>query len=170
MTFKTTIEEFENNPIWGTHFPVPKEVAEQFQHNDRRVLIRINEHPEIHVAIMPGGERGWFINATKQLRQKLGLKIGDEVSLQIRTDDSKYGIALPEEMEELLQVDEEGSRVFHTLTIGKQRSLLYIVGQPKTSGTRLKKALMILDYLKEVNGNLDFKEMHAFMKERKGEY
>lgn len=170
MQFTSTIENFTDDPIWGTHFPIPTEIAEKFKENDRRVLLSINNLPEIHCALMPSGNGTWFINATKELRKKLQLNIGDQVTLQIRVDDSKYGMALPEELAELFQIEEEGNRVFHTLTLGKQRALLYQIGKPKNTGTRLKKALMIIDYLKSVNGNLDFKELNVFMKERKGEY
>jgi len=73
-------------------------------------------------------------------------------------------------MLELLQIDDEGNKLFHELTPGKQRSLLFIIGKPKNSDTRLRKALMTIDYLKEANGKLDFKELQTFYKDRKGEY
>lgn len=171
MKFKTTIEKFAHNPTWGHHFPVPTEYAEPFlQGEDRRILLKINDNPEIHCALMPGGDNTWFITATAELRKKLSLSLGEEVTLHIRKDESKYGIALPAEMKEILETDDEGSRVFHGLTPGKQRSLLYITGKPKTSNTRIKKALMVIDYLKSVNGNLDFKELNEFFKLRKNDY
>lgn len=42
---------------------------------------------------------------------------------------------MPEELEELLHQDEEGNRLFHALTPGKQRTLLYYIGAPKTADT-----------------------------------
>jgi uncharacterized protein YdeI (YjbR/CyaY-like superfamily) len=77
---------------------------------------------------------------------------------------------MPEEMLELLQIDNDGNKIFPDLTPGKQRSLLFIIGKPKNSDTRLRKALITIDYLKSVNGKLDFKELHAFYKDRKGDY
>ena len=84
--------------------------------------------------------------------------------VQLQKDNSKYGIHLPEEMEELLLIDEEGSAFFHQLTPGKQRSLLHIIGKPKSSAIRLKKAVVVLDYLKTNNGKLDFKMLNMAFK------
>ena len=68
-------------------------------------------------------------------------------------------------MEELLAQDEHGSKVFHDLTPGRQRSLLHLVGKPKSEAIRIKKAITILEYLKSVNGVLDFKELNLAFKQ-----
>jgi len=67
-------------------------------------------------------------------------------------------------MEELLLQDEDGNKVFHRLTPGKQRSLLHIIAKPKSENIRIKKAVAILEYLKSVNGKLDFKELNLAIK------
>ncbi|MBK8504974.1 MAG: hypothetical protein IPL46_23810 [Saprospiraceae bacterium] len=38
---------------------------------------------------------------------------------------------MPEELGELLQMDDKANDLFHALTAGKQRNLLFIVGKPK---------------------------------------
>ena len=96
--------------------------------------------------------------------KKVGVIIGSEIEVILKPDESKYGIPLPEEMEELLKMDEEANHIFHTLTKGKQRSLLYIIGKPKNTDSRLNKAVLITRYLKLVNGKLDFKEMTEYLK------
>ena len=68
-------------------------------------------------------------------------------------------------MKELLLLDPEAEHVFHKLTIGKQRSLLYVIGQPKTSEARLKKAIVITEYLKLTGGKLDFKDLNEAFKQ-----
>ena len=65
----------------------------------------------------------------------------------------------------LLLVDEGGSHFFHQLTAGKQRSLLHVIGKPKSSAIRLKKAVIVLDFLKINNGKLDFKLLNIAFKE-----
>ena len=170
MKFKTTLEKFESN-LWGYHIPVPNEIVEKFiQGDNKRIVLKINEGGEVQCAFMPDGNGGWFINVNKELRKKLNLKVGQEVNAEIQKDESKYGLPMPEEMLELLQIDDEGNKIFHELTPGKQRSLLFIIGKPKNSDTRLRKALMTIDYLKEANGKLDFKELNTFFKDRKEDY
>ena len=170
MKFTGKLKKFTDNSLWGHHLPIPADIAEIFVKGDRRVLLHINGHPPVHCALTSGGDGTWFITASKDLCKRLKLEPGDAVNLEIEKDESKYGIALPPEIAELWELDLPGKEVFHSLTPGKQRSLLYIIGKPKSSDTRLRKALMITDYLKSVNGNLDFKEMNAFMKEKKSEY
>ncbi len=55
-------------------------------------------------------------------------------------------------------------RIFHTLTLGKQRTLLHLIGKPKSGEVRLRKAIAVINYLKEVNGRLDFKELNLAIK------
>jgi len=170
MQFKTTLEKFESQ-LWNYHVPVPNDIANEFLGGEnRRVVLTINDSTEIQCALMPDGKAGWFININKKLREKLGLSIGQEINAELRKDVSKYGMPMPEEMLELLQIDDEGEKLFHALTPGKQRSLLFIIGKPKNSDTRLRKALMTIDYLKEVKGKLNFKELNTFYKNRKTDY
>jgi len=107
---------------------------------------------------------GYWLVINKKIRTKLKLDVGSSVDVMIQADTSKYGMPMPEEMEELLIQDPEGNEIFHKLTPGKQRSLLYIIGKIKSSDIRLRKAVAILEYLKMVNGNLDFPEMNEFIK------
>jgi uncharacterized protein YdeI (YjbR/CyaY-like superfamily) len=71
---------------------------------------------------------------------------------------------MPEELEELLLQDPEGDMYFHELTPGKQRNLIYMVSKPKGVDTRIKKALVIVQHLKEVKGQLDFKMLNEAYK------
>ena len=99
-----------------------------------------------------------------QLQKKLSLSVGDEVQVSIVPDKSKYGLPMPEELQAIFDMDAEGDKVFHTLTPGKQRTLLHLVGKPKSSEIRIKKAMVVVDYLKEVNGKLDFKQLNEAFK------
>ena len=71
---------------------------------------------------------------------------------------------LPDELKTAWDLDEDGHRVFHSLTMGKQRTLIHMVGKFKSADKRIEKSLVILEYLKSVNGNLDFKELNIAFK------
>lgn len=163
MQFTSILAKFEGN-LWGHHIIVPDEIFQVFADTDKRVVCKLNNLKEIQCALMPKGDGQYFINLNKELRKKLGINVGEEVRVEIRKDESEYGMPMPEEMQELLNLDDEGNHYFHQLTRGKQRSLLHIIGKPKTSNTRLKKAVVIIDYLKEVEGKLDFKELQLAFK------
>jgi len=164
MKFKSRLDDF-NSDLWGHHFTVPDEIAEQYiDGNNRRVICTINNELEYQCAIMPDKKRGYFINVNKEIRTKLKIKVGDQCNLALKKDDSKYGLPVPEEFIELLKQDPEGEKLFHSLTIGKQRSLIYIIAKPKRAETRLTKAVVILEFLKENNGALDYKMLNEAFK------
>lgn len=165
MQFKATLSKFDS-PLWGFHIKVPAEISAALVAKDqKRLICTLNEVVTFHCALMPHGSGVYFINLNKETRSKLGLTIGGTVDALLKVDESKYGLPLPEEMEELLLQDPEGDALFQALTPGKQRSLLYIVGKPKRSETRLKKAVVVIEHLKVNKGKIDFKRLNQDMKE-----
>lgn len=164
MKYSTTLEHFNDSPLWGYHMPISHEFAEQFiDGNDRRVLCTINGQVTIQAALMPN-PMGYFIMTNKKLISKLGLQVGSGVELLIEKDTSEYGLDMPDELRELLNQDDEGSEYFHALTKGKQRSLIYIVAKVKNTNSRLNKSLAIVHHLKEFQGKLDFKVLNQTIK------
>lgn len=164
-SYKTQVSQYDST-LWSVYIPVPTDIAESFlESKTKRVVCTINNSLSLHCAILSMGNGNYYMLLNKDNRKKLKLNIGDAIDIIIEPDTSQYGIALPEEMKELLFLDQEGSEVFHKLTPGKQRSLLFLVGKPKNSETRLKKAVVILDYLKMTGGKLDFKELNEAFKQ-----
>lgn len=151
--------------VWGVGFEVPQAVVEKYRGKEtKRVVCTINKEYTFQCALMPLGEGRYFINFNAAARKKLKAAVGDEVSVELVPDESKYGLPMPEAFEALLQMDEDVDRIFHALTPGKQRNLLHIMGLPKSSEVRIKKAVVVAEYLKEVNGKLDFKELNLAFK------
>lgn len=162
--FTAVLEKF-NSTLWGHHLSVPDAVAQIFVANDtKRVVCTLNETVEFQAALMPKGDGSWFININKTLRDKLALKIGTPVRVSLRKDDSEYGLPMPEELAELLLQDTEGNQIFHALTPGKQRTLLYIVGSVKSPDLRLNRAIVVVEHLKENSGKINFKQLYAQLK------
>ena len=162
--FKGIIESLKST-VWGHAVLVDPKVQAYFKKKEiTRFIATVNDSDPFHCAFIPNGKGSAYILLNKELRKKHRLQEGDEVNMTVKEDESKYGMALPEELEELFYQDPEGSEVFHTLTPGKQRSLLFMVGKPKSSKTRLKKALTIIDYLKYTGGKLDYKELNEAFK------
>lgn len=163
MQFTSILEKFDGN-LWGHHIIVPDENYQHFAKTDKRVICKINDLVEFHCALMPKGDGQYFINLNKEIRKKLGVNIGEKVTVNLRKDESEYGMPMPEELQGLLLIDDEGNHYFQQLTKGKQRTLIHLVGKMKHTDTRLKKAVVIVDYLKEVEGKLDFKELNMAFK------
>ena len=168
-SFTGRIERFDTD-LWHFHICIPDAIAQPFlKAGKKRVICTLNGKDEFQCALMPKGDGQYFININKERRKKHQLKLGDTVALQIREDNSKYGLPMPEELGELLKIDDEGNQFFHALTAGKQRTLIHMAGSPKRTETRLNKALVIVDYLKSTSGKLNFKELNQAFKESRRE-
>ncbi len=164
VKFNTTLSRFDSK-LWGHHISVPDDVSQHFLDKDaKRFVCTFNDTVSFQCALMPKGNGSYFINVNKEVRTKLHLRVGMEVAVELKKDESKYGLPMPEEFEELLYQDPEGNELFHALTPGKQRNLLYIVGKPKNTETRLKKAIVVIEHLKVNQGKIDFKRLNEDMK------
>ncbi len=151
--FKT---ELTKSPVdSGWHFLViSKAITAKFgfEGKFKRVVCTINGGESFQCALLPWGEM-FYIIVNKKKRDALGIVAGDTVDVLLEKDESKYGLPMPEELEEVLKQDTEGDRLFHELTQGKQRSLLYLLAQPKDIDVRIHQALLVVEHLKE-NGKI----------------
>lgn len=165
MEFEGQIDNFNNDNVYGHHVVVPEDVVEFFAKKKiKRFICTLQGKHSFPCAIMP--KKGiFFIQVNARVRKICRLKIGSKVQVKLEPDESKYGMPMPEEMDELLKIDDEANKLFHALTKGKQRSLLYIIGKPKSSQLRINKAIVITDHLKRMNGKLDFKILNQDFRE-----
>jgi uncharacterized protein YdeI (YjbR/CyaY-like superfamily) len=74
---------------------------------------------------------------------------------------------MPEEIRAVLDQDPEGDRLFHALSPGKQRSLLYQAGQKTDVDLRIHRALAIVEHLKENDGQVIFDKLAYELKRPK---
>ena len=163
-SFTAKLDLEKNSLGWDFTIAVPQEIATKFIDSDRRVICSINDIISWHCALMPDGSGGFFIMINKENRKKLNAADQTELFISLEKDTSKYGMAVPDFFEELCYQDPEADAFFHKLTPGKQRSLLHVIGKPKSEEKQLEKALIIFDYLKKSNGELDFKALNEEFK------
>ena len=127
----------------------------------RRVVCTINDAEAFQCALLPWGDLFYIIVNQKK---RLGIVAGDIVRVRLVRDQSKYGLPMPEEFREVLNQDPEGDRLFHGLTAGKQRSILYQLSKPKDIDVRIHQALLIVDHLKENDGRIVDKLLYEELK------
>ncbi len=152
--FKTTLTKSPVESGW--HFLiVSKEITGKFgfEGKFKRVVCSINGSEGFQCALLPWGE-GFYIIVNKKKRDALGIVAGDTVDVVLEKDESKYGLPMPEEFEEVLKQDPDGDRLFHGLTAGKQRSILYLLSRSKDIDTRIHHALIVVEHLKENDGKI----------------
>lgn len=164
MKLKVPILKFESD-LWSYYVAIPKAIGNKFiEGDDRRVICTIENGRPIHSALMSKGDV-YSIYVKKDFLKKHALAEGDEVEVTLQKDRSEYGMPIPESFQVLLDQDMEGSRYFHQLSKGKQRSLIHIVGKVKNVDSQLAKGLAIMHHLKEAQGELDFKRLNVLIKE-----
>lgn len=163
--FTAALDRLDSN-LWGYYLPVPKDIADTIsqEQKDRRVVCMLNNKLSFQCALMPRGDGTYFIMVNKSNRDKLKLELGMAVEVSLKKDESEYGLPMPDEMAEVLVSDPEGDELFHNLTPGKQRNLLYIVNKVKNSDLRIHKALVIVEHLKQQQGSIDFKLLYEQLK------
>jgi len=142
--FETTLQASHNVLI-------PLEIATPFiSNNHKRVIVQIQYQEtsvQYHAALQKRKDR-YFVMLSKKYQKQVGIFPNDYFQIQLFEDTSKYGVAMPEEFQAVLQSDYEASEIFESLTDGKKRSLIYYILGFKNSQTRIDKALIITENLK----------------------
>jgi hypothetical protein len=164
--FETRMENL-NSKLWGLHIQVPQAIADVFiADGSKRVLCTLQETETFACALIPKGDGSWIITVNKKRRDKLRLKEGTPVTVALVSDESKYGLPMPEELEAVLETDEEGNKHFQALTPGKQRNIIYFVSNVKSPDIRIRRALTIMEHLKKHDGQIIFKALNEELKQK----
>ncbi len=161
--------EFETELVMSTtgsgwHFLlVTKDIVTKlgFEGKYKRVICSMNGEESFQCALLPWGELFYIIVSKKK---RLGLVAGDIVKVLLVKDVSKYGLPMPEEFEEVLKQDPDGDAMFHALTAGKQRSMLYLLSHAKDIDVRIHQALLIINHLKANGGKIVDKLLYQELK------
>jgi len=163
--FVASLDKFEEG-LYLYHVKVPTEVYEKFAAEKiKRVVVTYNGGDPVHNAFLSSGQANYYLKLSKDTMKKQRLNFGDDLSVVVVEDTSRYGVPMPEEMEELLIQDLEGEAVFHALTPGKIRSLLFKINGLKSVDKRIEKSIIVLEHLKANEGKLDWKMLNEAWKE-----
>lgn len=165
MKFTSQLSKEEDSDIYHWLFSVPKEIAGSFiEGADRRVVCTVNGKQKYHCAIHSFGGNGYRIMLNRQRCKKLGLVRGETINVELEKDRSEYGVPMSAELREVLDQNTEADTVFHALTKGAQRTLIYWSDNVKSSDIKIRRAIVMTDHLVNQKGKLDFKLMNVEMK------
>ena len=167
FSFDGVVEIMPSN-VWGHIVIVPQEISDEFlAKKAKRLVITINEKLTFHGALMPSANGYHFIMLSADKRKKLGVVANQPVEVQIKEDNSKYGMEMPEEFQAVLDSDPEADEIFHALTPGKMRSLMYLATTVKNTDKRIRRSLIILEHIKVNKGTIDHKKLNQELKVNK---
>ncbi|MDX5348661.1 MAG: YdeI/OmpD-associated family protein [Hymenobacteraceae bacterium] len=160
VEYRTHIRRLEQ--LMNVHFvEVFPEIIEKMGGKMKmRLLCTINEQLTFQCGLVALGNGSAYITINNQRMKKMKLRQGDEVQVKLEKDESKYGMEVPEELEELLKQDAEGLRRFELLPPGKQRYIIHYVSGVKNSQKRIDRAILLIENLKRLpEGKEEFREM-----------
>lgn len=153
---------------FGWHFlTFPAKAVAKLEFEDkksRRVVCAINGGHTFQCALLPWTKGGFCIVVNKKIRDKLGISHGDKVEVELVKDESKYGLPMPKELKEVLRQDREGNKLFHDLTPGKQRTMLYYIAKTKNVDRRIHMSLILTEHLKKNDGKIIFSKLTEELK------
>lgn len=164
VKFESTLETTDGTSVWHILRVEREKVAHfGFPGNLRRVLCSLNGCAPFNCALFPS-KGDYFLTLGKKLRARLHIVAGDTVTVELQKDESKYGMPVPEEFEEVLRQDPEGRHLFDGLSPGDQRLMLKLVVFVKDVDRRIARSLTGLALLKLAGGSFDYHTQHDAMR------
>jgi len=165
VILKARLEKLGGDYVWHI-VRVPRKIAVRLgiRGNTRRVVCTLNDAESFQCGLMPDGNGEFFISLSKKLRDKLRVAEGDEIAVELRKDESKYGLPMPEELAEVMHQDSEGDRLFHALKPGNQRLVIRMIDAVTDIDKRIHRALVTMKYLKKTDGKFVYDELQTALK------
>jgi Bacteriocin-protection, YdeI or OmpD-Associated/Domain of unknown function (DUF1905) len=140
------LEKFPN----GMHGIMLSDAVVKFitKGNNKRAICKINNSLTFHCAIMPRKSGGHFVVIGSKICKQLKIKQGSKITAKFEIDKTAYQFEMPEELKVVLEMDATANNLFHQLTEGNQRGLMYLVTLVKSSDKRIERALLIAEKIK----------------------
>lgn len=123
------------------------EEGDQLLYN-QRFNITVNDQITWQGGTVSLGNNTAYITFSKARMKKIGVGLGDTVTVHLEKNRSEYGFEVPEEFEEVLRQDPFANERFNALTKGTRRAVIYIVLQLKSSQKRIEKSIFLMENLK----------------------
>ena len=153
LTFDSKIEHLDKLKL--NYITVPKDQLEKSFDKEKdaslynqRFTIEINKKVSWRGGSVVLGEEKAYITFSKQRMKEAEVDLGDVVAVELEKDNSEYGFDVPQEWIAAIEQDPMAKEMFEELTMGRRRSIIYLVIQYKTVEKRIERSLFFLENLK----------------------
>ena len=141
MKFHTTIHQDGNN----TGIVVPEEIITQLGAGKRPpVRVTLNGYTYRNTVAVMGGK--YMISVSKDVREKAGVKGGDELEVGLELDTEPREVTVPPDLAAALEADEAAKRFFDGLSYSRKSwHVLQVEGtkNPETRQRRIEKSVQM---------------------------
>lgn len=143
-SFSAQVERFDVEAAW--HFiAVPAEITDAVRaHKAGRYVITINDAVTWHCGLLPTGDQRWFVAVSQEKIAAAQTKLGGWVHVDLVTDHSKYGMAVPQDLQDCLNDDPEFVKRFDAMLPGKRRGRIHHIASAKTGATVAKRIAKLM--------------------------
>jgi bifunctional DNA-binding transcriptional regulator/antitoxin component of YhaV-PrlF toxin-antitoxin module len=94
----------------------------------------------------------YLIGFRRELRERAGIEIGDELEVTVELDEEPRTVELPPALELALDDDESARRVFEGLSYSNRREYAEWIAEAKRDDTRERRVAQTLERLREGAG------------------
>ena len=146
-SFSAQIERFEGEG--HMHFlALPGALADEIRgQGAKRFVITVNDGVTWHCGLLGTGDGRWFVLVSKEKLKQAQTAHGGWVHVDFRVDDSKYGMAVSPDLQEMLDDDPDFLQRFDAMLPGKRRNAIHHIASAKTDGTIAKRILKLMNEL-----------------------
>ena len=149
IRFKSKIKKLEH--LSGHYLDVPSLIVKKLGGmNKTRYVCTVNNSMTWQCGLVAHKKGGAYILLNQKLMKQGNLETGSSASVLLKKDSSKFGMAMPAELQELLSQDREGRERFESLVAGKRRYIIYYVSKVKQETLRLERAVRCITNLKRL--------------------
>jgi hypothetical protein len=134
ISFDTTILQIGNN----TGICVPDEVVEKLGAGKKPpVIVTVNNYVYRNTIAVMGGK--FMIGVSADIRNKTGIKGGDEVTVELELDNEPREVILPSDFKVALDENLNTKKFFEGLSYSNKQRYVSPIGQAKTEETRQRR-------------------------------
>jgi hypothetical protein len=130
----------------GAYVTIPFDVEQVFGKKRLKVKATIDGEPYRGSLVRMGAPHHILI-ILKEIRQKIGKSIGDEVSIEIEEDLEQRQVELPLDLQQAFQSDPVARQVFDRLSYTHQKEYVRWVSEAKRPETRQRRLQQTLEML-----------------------
>ena len=102
---------------------------------------------DLALRLLPTGDGRWFVAVSKAKIKAAQTTFGGWVHVDLAVDKSKYGMPIPDDLQDMLDDDPEFLKRFDAMLPGKRRGMIHHIASAKTDATVAKRILKLMQEL-----------------------
>lgn len=145
ITFRAVIEDAGGG---GAFVVIPFDVERVFGKKRVKVMATIEGMPYRGSLVRMGGEHH-ILGILKEIREKTGKKIGDEIEVTLEEDTEPRRIELPQDLRAALERNPEAEAFFQRLSYTHQKEYIRWIEEARREQTRRRRIERAIEMLQQ---------------------